>query len=125
MDGHPSHFRKAALPRHALALAASTAAAVVLLALAGCSNAPIVDFLDFVSPGRFPANAKDAGGGVCIQQGGPAGGVIIGPPVAPPVAPPIAPPFAPPPAPPFKGASSSGDLPPPAGLDKVPLPPLK
>jgi hypothetical protein len=118
MDGRQSHSSN----RHLAACAALALFATIVLVVAGCSNAPVADFLDFVSPGKFPANAKDASGGVCIQQGGPAGGVIIAPPVAPPVAPPIAPPVAPPP-PMFKGApmSNSNDPPPPAGLDKVPL----
>jgi hypothetical protein len=65
---------------HFFSMAAQLIASALLLALAGCSTAPIADFLDLVSPGRFPTNAKDPHGGVCIQQGGPAGGVLGGPP---------------------------------------------
>jgi hypothetical protein len=65
---------------HFFNMALQLAASALLLALAGCSTAPIADFLDLVSPGRFPANAKDPHGGVCIQQGGPAGGVLGSPP---------------------------------------------
>ena len=71
-----------------------------LLILAGCSTAPVADMLDFFAPGRFPKDAKSATGGVCIQQGGPAGG-LIGPPVAPPIVPggPVVTTEPPPPAP--------------------------
>jgi hypothetical protein len=65
---------------HFFSMALQLTAAALLLALAGCSTAPIADFLDLVCPGRFPANAKDPHGGVCIQQGGPAGGVLGCPP---------------------------------------------
>jgi hypothetical protein len=79
--------------------------ALVLLVLAGCSTAPIADMMDFFSPGRFPKDAKGVVGGVCIPQGGPAGGSIGPPPGligAPgPPAPPVGlmPPDAPPPPP--------------------------
>jgi hypothetical protein len=66
---------------------------VVLLALAGCSTAPIADIMDFWAPGRFPKDAKGVTGGVCLPQGGPAGG-MLGPPqplVAPPPGPPAPP----------------------------------
>ena len=55
----------------------------VLLMLAGCSTSPCADFLDFCSPGRYPAKPKTETGGVCIPQGGQVGGAIGGPPVAP------------------------------------------
>jgi hypothetical protein len=82
------------------------ALALVLLVLAGCSTAPIADMLDFFAPGRFPKDAKGVAGGVCIPQGGPAGGSIGPPPglvgaPGPPAAPVgLNPPDAPPPAPP-------------------------
>ena len=101
--------RSALKRRHAVLLAAQTAAALVLLGFAGCSTAPIADLLDFFSPGRIPAAAKDVSGGVCVPQGGPAGGVLVGPPVAPTV--------------PFKGVPPGGfEPPPPAPISQTPLP---
>ena len=61
-------------------LALSVAAALGGLMAAGCSTAPCADFLDFCSPGRYPNDANAASGGVCIPQGGPAGGALGGPP---------------------------------------------
>jgi hypothetical protein len=90
---------------HLVSMGLQLTLSAVLLVAAGCSTAPIADFLDLVCPGKFPANAKDARGGVCIPQGGPAGGVLGGPP---PGAVPV------PPA----GPAGPGDLPaplPPAG----------
>jgi hypothetical protein len=47
-----------------------TALAAALLALAGCSTAPLADFLDFVAPGRLPPEKGQLYGGVCQPQGG-------------------------------------------------------
>src|SRR5436309_3174335 len=80
--------------RHVAALSLQLTITFVLLVLSGCSTAPVADLLDFFTPGRFPANTKDVSGGVCIPQGGPAGGVLGAPPVVGPV--PAGPP-------PFKG----------------------
>jgi formin 2 len=81
-----------------------TGLAIVLLALAGCSTAPLADFLDFVAPGRIPKKGGEPYGGVCQPQGGtpgapgvPGGGVI------------------PPPA-----APGAGVIPPPAGVNPTP-----
>ena len=82
---------------HFVSLGLQLTVSALLLALAGCSTAPIADVLDLFCPGRFPANAKDGRGGVCIPQGGPAGGVLGGPP---PGAMPLPPGALPPPAPP-------------------------
>jgi hypothetical protein len=76
MHGRRTHR----VPFHLVSLGLQLTVSALLLALAGCSTAPIADFLDLVSPGRFPANAKDGRGGVCIPQGGPAGGILGGPP---------------------------------------------
>jgi hypothetical protein len=65
---------------HAVSLGLQLTASAILLIVAGCSTAPVADFLDLVHPGRFPAKAKDPHGGVCVPQGGPAGGVLGGPP---------------------------------------------
>jgi hypothetical protein len=81
----------------------------------GCSTAPCADFLDFFFPGGYPGDGKGAGGGVCIQQGGPAGGVLGAPPpnaVGVPL---------PPPGP--VGPPGVADLPPPAPLTDTPLRP--
>jgi hypothetical protein len=51
----------------------------VLLAMAGCSTAPFADMMDFWAPGRFPKDAKGVTGGVCLPQGGPAGGMLGAP----------------------------------------------
>lgn len=101
---------------HFWALGGQLASTAMLLLLAGCSTAPCADFLDFCSPGRFPKDAKGATGGVCIPQGGPAGGILGAPqPIAPPVAPPIGPP-------PFKGnPMPTGEPPPPAPIGATPL----
>jgi hypothetical protein len=65
-----------------------------LLLLAGCSTAPVADFLDLLSPGRIQIGKDNPYGGVCIPQGGPVGG-----PVAPVVTVPPGPVIAVPPAP--------------------------
>src|SRR5205807_1851027 len=96
--------------RHLIVLSVQLAATVLLLTLSGCSTAPFADMLDFFAPGRPPANAKDVSGGVCIPQGGPAGGVLGGPPL--------------PPGPgPFKGLPPGVvEPPPPAPISQTPLP---
>jgi hypothetical protein len=65
---------------HVIGLGLHLTASAIMLAVAGCSTAPIADFLDLCYPSRFPGKAKDPHGGVCIPQGGPAGGVLGGPP---------------------------------------------
>jgi hypothetical protein len=60
-------------------MAVQVTLASVLLALAGCSTAPFADIMDYWAPGRFPKDAKGVTGGVCLPQGGPAGG-MLGPP---------------------------------------------
>jgi hypothetical protein len=86
------------------------AVAVFLLVVAGCSTAPIADTMDFLFPGRFPANAKGVVGGVCVPQGGPAGGMLGAPGVAPPTAPGVLP--------------APADGPPPAPIGQTPTPGL-
>ena len=54
--------------------------ATAILTLAGCSTAPCADFMDFWFPGRYPGDGKGIAGGVCVPQGGPAGGVLGAPP---------------------------------------------
>jgi hypothetical protein len=68
----------------------------LLLGTAGCSNAPVVDLLDYFKPGRLPEMHAPPYGGV-----GPAGGVIgVAEVVAePPPAPPPPPLYQPVPAP--------------------------
>jgi hypothetical protein len=88
------------------------ALAVVLVVLAGCSTAPIADIMDFWCPGRFPKDAKGAIGGVCVPQGGLAGG-MLGPP-QPSVTTPR------PPAPPV-GPYGPGEPPPPAPPEQRPV----
>jgi hypothetical protein len=87
-------------------------AAGIMLGLAGCSTAPCADILDFCSPGRFPAKAKDTTGGVCIPQGGPAGGVLGGPPTGAVIVPGAAP----------IGPTGVPDVPPPAPIGMTPTP---
>jgi hypothetical protein len=58
-----------------------------LLLAAGCSTAPVADFLDLVAPGRIELGAQPYGG-VCAPQGGPIGGPAVPAPVAPPTPPP-------------------------------------
>lgn len=53
--------------------------AVVLLALVGCSTAPLANFLDFFAPGRIPEGERNPFGGVCKPQG-----QVVGPPIIPP-----------------------------------------
>lgn len=65
---------------HVLCLSLQLLASALLLALGGCSTAPIANLLDLCSPGRFPDKAKDMRGGVCIPQGGPPGGINVAPP---------------------------------------------
>jgi hypothetical protein len=76
MAGARTHFSTF----HVVSLTVQLTASAILLALAGCSTAPLADLLDLCSPGQYPAKAKDPHGGVCIPQGGPAGGVLGGPP---------------------------------------------
>jgi hypothetical protein len=79
-----------------LCLGLQLSVAVVLLALAGCSTAPFADIMDFWAPGRFPKDAKAVTGGVCLPQGGPAGGMLGAPqPVVAPPPGPAAPPGGP------------------------------
>jgi hypothetical protein len=87
MDSARTHFSMF----HVVGLTLQLTASAILLALAGCSTAPIADLLDLCSPGQYPAKAKDPHGGVCIPQGGPAGGVLGGPPPVPPPPPPPSP----------------------------------
>jgi hypothetical protein len=80
-------------------------AAAFAITAAGCSTAPCADFLDFFVPGHISGDGKVIEGGVCIPQGGPAGGVLGAPPATAgglPTAPgpgPIGVPAQPPPAP--------------------------
>src|SRR5580765_2440912 len=106
-------LRTAAKLRHYWLFALHSAAAIGLWTAAGCSTAPCADVLDCLCPGKFPADAKSPIGGVCIPQGGPAGGALGAPP-------PIGPALPQPPgsfSPPF-----GGDMPPPAPLSATPTP---
>jgi hypothetical protein len=66
--------------RQVCLIALQVTAANIVLALAGCSTAPVADFLDYWSPGKFPASPKGVAGGVCVPQGGQAVGLVAGPP---------------------------------------------
>lgn len=102
----------------------------ILLALcvAGCSTAPVADFLDWFAPGRIPQGAAETQGGVCAPQGVlPGANVAPVPPVPPGVGPPQPVPFgglppalpgALPPAPPPGGPV----IPPPAPIGPGTLP---
>jgi hypothetical protein len=92
----------------------------VLLALfaAGCSTAPIADFLDFIAPGRVPEGAGQIQGGVCAPQGALPGASV---PLVPPPGGIIAPPQ---PVPGGLPAQPPGAIPgpPPAGAPVIPPP---
>jgi hypothetical protein len=88
-------------------------AALLLLFLAGCSTAPVADFLDFFFPPRFTPGASPYGGVCAPKPIGPAPpgtaqpvipppGVPVGPPGVPvgPPAPAVVDPNSPPPPPP-------------------------
>jgi hypothetical protein len=100
---------------HLCLLAFQVIAAGALLSLSGCSTAPCADVLDFCSPGRFPADAKSTTGGVCIPQGGPAGGVLGGPPPGALVGPGPGGPVGPPGVPVIPPPAPIGSMPMPAG----------
>ena len=74
----------------------------VVLFLAGCSTAPIADFLDFFKPGRLEPEETPPYGGVCgagCAAPPPAGPLVPVPAAQGPITPsgpsPIAPPFTP------------------------------
>jgi len=87
--------------------------ALVLLLLCGCSTHPVMDFLDYWSPGKLSKGKAQQHGGVCLPQGNFPQTVPAGPAV-PSIAVP-APPVVPGPNPPPPPATV---VPPPA-----PLPP--
>lgn len=84
---------------------------ILLFFLTGCSNAPIADFLDLVSPGRIRGRGTPVGG-VCQPDELPGGGTGVVPP--PPVPSPIPGPIDP---------NSGGVIPPPANPGSVSPPP--
>jgi hypothetical protein len=61
---------------------------LLLLLLAGCSTAPVADFLDFFFTGRPRQGDCAPFGGVCIPQGGPILAPVV-PAPAPAPAPPV------------------------------------
>jgi hypothetical protein len=75
-------------------------AILVLFAMAGCSTAPLADFLDAVRPAHFRPDAEDPGAPVATP---PPGGAFLPPQGVAPTAPPALPPFQP--LPPNDGTS--------------------
>lgn len=65
-------------------------ALLALLAAAGCSTAPLADFLDVVRPGRLGPERVPPYGGVNAPV--PAGPLVVPPPGPPPALPPPVPP---------------------------------
>jgi hypothetical protein len=97
-----------------------------LLVLAGCSTAPLADFLDWVSPGQVPKGVGLRQGGVCAPQGvlpgagnlpAPPPGVVVPAPVPVPGGP------APPQPPPIPAGPPGQPLPPGVIPPPAPIPP--
>ena len=67
---------------------------LMIIFVAGCSTAPLVDTCDYFKPGHLYANKVNPYGGACIPQGGGIQGTAPSSPFVP-VVPPAAPVFPP------------------------------